>query len=119
VYTVANTVVTILRGTTYDDQGDVMDSGTIIQTNVPAQINAARTGTYGVRVFEPADPIPSTVRLFEGVFPSGTNIENTDQVRDQRSGNTYEVVSIIDTLWENLAPDLNAVLKRITATTQS
>jgi len=119
MYTLANTLVTILRGVAYDDEGDLMDSGTVIQTNCPAQINAMRNGTFGVRTREPADPVPSTVRLFEGVFPSGTDVENTDQVTDQLSGHVYEVVSLIDTLWENLQPDLNAILKRVTATTQS
>jgi hypothetical protein len=96
-----------------------MDVGTQIATGVIAQINAARVGTFGVRVYEPAGQEPSTVRTFEGILPSGTDVENTDQLVDERSGNVYEVVSIIDTLWENLQPDLNLVLKRVTATTQS
>jgi hypothetical protein len=111
--------VTILRGTTFDPQGDVEDAATQIATGVLAQINAARTATYGVRVSEPGASIPRTIRLFEGVLPSGTDIENTDQLVDERSGNVYEVVAVIDTLWENLQPDLNLVLKRVTATTQS
>jgi hypothetical protein len=114
VYTIANTTVTILRGTVYDPQGDVEDSGKQIATGIPAQINAARTGTYGVKTFEPAFPIPSTVRVYEGVMPSGTDVENTDQVVDETSGTVYEVISVIDTLWEFLQPDLNVVLKRIT-----
>ena len=119
MYTLANTKVTILRGTTYDDQGDIEDDGAIIATGVLAQINAARVGTFGVRVFEPASGTPSTVRLFEGVFPSGTDLQNTDQVQDEATGHIYEVVSVIDTQWENLQPDLNAVLKRTTSTTSS
>jgi hypothetical protein len=119
MYTVASTTVSILRGTTYDDQGDVEDSGSLIATGVLAQINAQRVATYGVKTYEPGTPVPSTVRLFEGVFPSGTDVENTDQIRDERSGRVYEVVAVIDTLWEYLQPDLNAVLKRITATTQA
>jgi hypothetical protein len=87
---------------------------------VICQINAARTGTYGVRVFEPGTTDPSTVRTFEGILPSGTDIENTDQLLDERNvNNVYEVIAVIDTLWENLQPDLVLVLKRITATTQS
>lgn len=119
MYTVANTTVTILRGTSYDDQGDIDDDGAIIATHVLAQINAARVGTFGVRVFEPAAETPSTVRMFEGVLPSGTDVENTDQLLDENSGRIYEVVTIIDTLWENLQPDLNLVLKRVTATVQA
>jgi hypothetical protein len=119
VYTLANTTVTILRGTTFDPEGDIEDDSTQIATGVLCQINAQRVATYGVRVFEPSSPTPSTIRLFEGVLPSGTDVENTDQLVDERSGYVYEVVSVIDTLWENLQPDLNLVLKRVTATTQS
>lgn len=119
MYTVANTLVTILRGVSYDDQGDIIDAGSPAHTNVPAQINAMRIGTYGIKVFEPGTQVPSTVRLFEGVFPSGLDIVNTDQVVDQSSQRVYAIVSLIDTLWENLQPDLNAVLKRVTAGTSS
>jgi hypothetical protein len=117
-YTPANTTVTILRGTSFDPEGDVEDVTAQIATGVLCQINAARNGTYGVRVFEPGTTEPSTIRTFEGVMPSGTGVENTDRLVDEKSGNVFEVIAVIDPLYEYLQPDLQLVLKRVTATTQ-
>lgn len=88
---IANTTVSILRGTAVDDFGDEVDTDSVIARKVPASIlerpvtggrpASGRTDTprtYALRIWR---RLPSPLR-------------QDDRVRDERSGLTYYVTTL-------------------------
>src|SRR5579872_3229980 len=116
MYAIANTTVNILRGTTTDSFGDVVDKPTAVYTNIIAFISyptmsPLRPIVLGSQVFEPAMPQPSTTRLAACSLPSGTDIRNTDQILDNMTGLTWEVYEVTTLGWAGASPDLVLTLK--------
>jgi hypothetical protein len=93
----ANTKVSILRGTGNDAYGDEIDTMTPYETDVPALLTEeAQT------VFDPATQEPRTVRTAMCYVPPWLDVLNTDQVYDQLTGDTFMVIDIVAQPW--LAP---------------
>jgi hypothetical protein len=92
----ANTKVTVLRGTGTDAYGDEIDVMTPLETDVPAMlVETAQT------VFDPATQEPRTVRTAECYVPPWLDVLNTDQVYDQLTGDTFMVIDIVAQPWRN------------------
>jgi len=124
MYAIANTLVTILRGTTVDSFGDVIDAPTAIYTNIIAFISyptmsPLRPIVLGSTVVEPAGPEPSTTRLAACTLPSGTDIRNSDQLLDQYTSLLYEVYQVTQLGRAGAVPDVIVSLKRVTTTEQA
>lgn len=92
---IPTTTVAILRGSTTDDHGDEVESTTAAYEGLPASI-MERTR----RVFGANEQQDRTVRLATGRLPAGTDVRDSDRIRDERTGHVY----VIDGLTENSSP---------------
>jgi hypothetical protein len=120
LYFIANTTVTILRGTATDNYGDVMDAGVPVYSGVIAFISVPsqspfRPIVFGATIYQPASEMPSTTREILCSLPGGTDITNEDQILDERTGILYtvELVSQLGMVG-GLLPDLQLTLRRVT-----
>jgi hypothetical protein len=123
MYAIANTTVSILRGTSVDSFGDVIDNPVAVYTGVLAFISAPtmsplRPIVLGSQVFEPGMPEPSVTRLFACSLPSGTDVTENDQIWDERNSVLYEVYEVTELGVAGATPDLTLTLKRVTTTEQ-
>lgn len=109
MYVVATCTASILRGTATDTYGDAVDSAVAIATGVLASIREQSRVAL-----DPATQEPRIVRYVEGVMPAGTDVTDTDQVRDDTHGVTYMVVAATQDRQPGFTPDLQLQLKRIT-----
>lgn len=110
---VANTTVSVLRGTTTDAYGDVQDASTPVFTGVPAVL--VETGR---NVMDPATQTPRTVRATTCVVPDGLGVTNADQILDETSGQKYAITEIVRPPTLMGAPvDIVLTLKRVTGLT--
>lgn len=120
MYAIANTTVTILRGTQPDGFGDIIDNPTPIAQHVIAFISyptmsPLRPIVLGSQVYEPAQPQgPTTTRLSVCTLPSGTDILTSDQVLDEFTNLLYEVYEVTTLGPAGAVPDIIATLKRVT-----
>ena len=112
---VANCTVSILRGVGYDEYGDISDDMAAVTPGIPAVlIETSRS------VFDPATQTPRTVRSATCRVPAWTKVLNTDELRNDLTGDIYSVEDITrpPTLMTTQAggrEDLVLTLRRITA----
>ena len=121
MYAIANTTVTILRGTILDSFGDVVDDPTPIVQHLIAFISyptmsPLRPIVLGSQVYEPAMPQPSTTRLSLCTLPSTTDIRTSEQVLDETTNLLYEVYEVTTLGVAGAVPDIVITLKRVTST---
>lgn len=108
MYVGATCTASVLRGTGTDIYGDVTDNATVAASGIVASIReTSRT------VFDPNTQEPLIVRSVEGVMPSGTDVVDTDRVRDDTYGVTYFVEAVTQERQPGFTPDLRLQLKRI------
>jgi hypothetical protein len=124
MYAIANTTVSILRGTRIDSLGDIVDAPVAVYTGILAFISQPtmsplRPIILGANIYEPATPEPSTTRLSACSLPSGTDVVNTDQILDEIYGALYQVYEVAQLGWAGATLDLVLTLKRVTTTEQS
>jgi hypothetical protein len=109
----ANTTISLLRGETVDEYGDVIDSNTPVFTGVPAVLVEQPGQTQ-----DPSNPTPRTIRAIKLVVPSFLGLLDTDRILDEPTGNTYIVITVTTPPTLMGAPvDTVARLKRVTANT--
>lgn len=109
----ANTTVSVLRGETTDEYGDLIDANTVVYTGVPAILVETSRQTS-----DPSNPTPRTVRSVMLTVPDWIGLLNSDRVRDDANQNVYMVIEVTKPPTLMGAPvDTSAVLKRVTATT--
>jgi hypothetical protein len=124
LYFMANTTVSILRGTGEDSFGDDTDAGTIIANGIPAFISSPGMSAFrpiilGTTVYPPGTEMPRTIRDATGILPGGTDVTYLDQILDEMTQLTYSVFLV--TQQGNVGGmlmDLQLTLRRVT-TTQS
>jgi len=103
---IATTRVAVLRGVSTDPFGDEIDADTAVATGIPASlVEMTRMSTT------PDDPTPRVVRYTVGRLPSGTDITETDRLRDEVTGRTYIVQSVSRPTGIGIQPDLRLDLK--------
>jgi hypothetical protein len=86
---IANTTISVLRGTTTNAFGDTIPSGTPVQSGIPVFI-----GETGRKVQDPSSSTPRTIRQVTGRVPAWAGIRNTDQLLDEKTGDTYMILSV-------------------------
>jgi hypothetical protein len=111
MYVIASCTASILRGTTTDQFGDTVDTGTVIATGIPFLIEETRQ-----REFDPATQQPRIVRGTDGVCQSDVDIKPGDQVRDDTHNILYFVLDVTQKGGAAWTPDLDVDLQRITPT---
>lgn len=109
VYVIATCTASILRGVGVDTYGDVTDTSVVTQSGVLASIREISRV-----VFDPNTQDPRVARITECVMPSGTDVQDTDQIRDDTYGVTYFVEDVTQDRAPGFTPDLKVQLKRIT-----
>lgn len=102
------TTVSILRGTTTNDAGDVLDSNTAVYTGILASVmERSRTGidtlTQDPRVYH-----YTTVRL-----PAGTDILDTDRLLDEKTGLIYTIADVARLASPVHTPDIRVDVNRV------
>lgn len=85
----ANTLVTIYRGTTSNQFGDLVDSNVPYITDLPATLIET-----GKSVQDPSTPTPRTIRQIYASVPEWAGVLNTDRLRDERTGDVYIIISV-------------------------
>lgn len=102
------TIVDVLRGTTVDEFGDVLDADTVVLTGIPASIIEQSRRVHG-----PKDSEDRIVRVLKCRMPNGTAVLKGDRLRDA-DGTLY----LIDSLYQQANPfwsqDLSLDLSRTT-----
>jgi hypothetical protein len=85
----ANTCLTIMRGTAANAFGDESDVGTPIYTGVPAAVVESSK-----QVFDPATQQPRTIRTSTAVVAGWVDVLISDTIMDEGSGNYYMINDI-------------------------
>lgn len=81
---------TIIRGTTTQDEyGDETTSDDTVYTAVLGSVIERRR-----TAFNPVDGRVATYRELTGRFPSGTDIQDGDRIKDEKTDTVYYVSSI-------------------------
>lgn len=107
----ANTTCSILRGTTFNFAGDEIDSNVPLITGLPVTLLET-----GKKVQDPSTSTPRTVRELYCSVPYWTDIQNTDRLKDERTGDIYMIISVTRPPTIIGAPvDLTLQLKRVSA----
>jgi hypothetical protein len=107
----ANTTATVLRGTTVNQFGDEIDANTPFISGLPVTLIET-----GKSVQDPSTPTPRTIRQIYCNVPEWAGILNTDQIRDERTGDTYIIIGVTRPPTIIGAPvDTVLQLKRVTA----
>ena len=79
----------IMRGYTEDLYGDKLPNEDPIHTNILGAVTERRRVN-----FEPGASRVGTVRELVGRFSSGTDIEDGDRIKDEKTGEVFHVVSV-------------------------
>jgi len=112
MYALCSTTVTILRGTTTNAYGDIVDDPTnsvVVARGVPARITVS-----SVRAYDPASSTLRVIQAVDGVVQSDTDIVDGDQLVDENTNATYSIESVTQDGGPAFVPDLELVLRRVT-----
>ena len=105
----ATTSVSVLRGETADEYGDVVDAATAAYENVPASIVEGMAKT----VTDPSTQTPRTIRPITAVLPAWADVLNTDRLQDA-AGTVYIIESVTAQPSLGYPPDTVLTLRRVT-----
>lgn len=109
----ANTTASVLRGTTSNQFGDVIDASTAVITGLP--VTLVETGKS---VQDPSTPTPRTIRQIYCSVPEWAGVTNSDRIKDEQTGDVYIIISVTKPPTIIGAPvDTVLGLKRVTAST--
>lgn len=86
---IPTTTVSILRGSTFTDAGDEIDSLTPVYTGIPASI--MERSRLGITV---STEDPRVYRYTIGRLPAGTDVVDTDLILDERTGKRYAIAAV-------------------------
>lgn len=103
----ATTRVSVLRGTATDAFGDVADTTTVHASGIPASLIES-----GRQAFNPVTGVPRILRTHVARLPPGTDLTETDRLKDEQTGAIYIVASVTRNANPVCAQDLRADLIR-------
>ena len=106
---IATTRLTVLRGTTTDAYGDEQDTDTPHATGIPASLTEQSR-----RVTTRDDPTPRIVRYAVARVTAGTDVQDQDRLRDERTGAIYIVEATSSMANPAATPDIRLDLRRTT-----
>lgn len=109
MYQIATTTASVLRGTSTNAYGDVMDTGAAYLTGLPAYLTESL-----VRVFDPASQTPRLVRTATAMLPFGTDVTENDQIHDEKTGVTYAIEAVVLANIPGRNFDVQLELRRVT-----
>lgn len=106
---IATTRISVLRGTSVDAYGDEVDIDTPVASGIPASLTEQSR-----RVTTRDDPTPRIVRYTVARVAAGTDIQDLDRVRDERTGAVYIVDAVSSMANPAVTPDIRLDLRRTT-----
>ena len=112
MYALATTTVSILRGTGYNDAGDLVDTQDVYKTGIVAALIEKNSTTW-----DAATQQRRTVRRINLTLPSTTDVLGSDQILDEETGYLYSITSLTQPNAVGIVPDLDLVLQRVTSVT--
>lgn len=83
------TTISVLRGTYQNDAGDTLDSDTAVYTGIPASLME--------RSRSDIDSTDQAMRVYTYTtcrVPAGTDVLQTDRIKDETSGRIYAIQSV-------------------------
>ncbi|MBA5222225.1 hypothetical protein [Streptomyces griseoaurantiacus] len=105
----ANTTISVLRGTTTDEFGDETDNASVAASGIPCSL------VEQVRqAFTPESPTPRVVRYTIGRVNADTDVREDDRVKDEYTGRVYIVQAVSQTGGLGMVNDLRLDLKYTT-----
>lgn len=108
MYAIATCSISILRGEANDlVYGDSYATSQVIATGVAASI-IERTQ----KIVTPGNAAPRIVRSIDGIVGSQTDITDADRIRDEKTGQVYVVVAVIDSALPGMSSDTQLELRR-------
>lgn len=108
MYALATCTTSILRGTSTDAYGDVIDNATVAASGIPASIIVSSRTVQ--------DSATQTSRVVETIhceMISNLDVRDTDQIRDDTHGITYAVQAVTQPNGPGITPDLQIELRRV------
>jgi hypothetical protein len=110
MYALASTTCSVLRGTTTNQWGDVVDdpNGSTVATGIPVAITVTSTRPYDATTQQ-----IRTIRTISGSIQSDTDIRETDRLRDDTTGVVYAVESVTQHMGPGFTADLELVLTQV------
>lgn len=107
MYAIASTTVSVLRGTTTNAWGDVLDddNATPVYTGLLAALSIERTQRHN-----PANQDVRTIRSISCAMQSNTDVREGDRLLDERTGALYAIESVTAPLGPAMSRDLQLVL---------
>ncbi|MFC5947073.1 hypothetical protein ACFQH9_02120 [Pseudonocardia lutea] len=109
MYALANTTVSVLRGSTVDEFGDETDNETVAASGIIANIRET-SSTFS----DPGSTTPRVVRNVTCKLPSTTDVTETDRIKDETSGVIYTINTVTQEGGPGRTPDLALLLERTT-----
>jgi len=88
MWAIPTTTVSVLRGSSTDAFGDVVDADTVAASGVPCSLLEQRR-----TVFTPAEGRVQQVLYFTARVPGDTVVLLSDRIRDENTGQVYRVDS--------------------------
>lgn len=107
MYATPTTTVSVLRGTTTDGFGDVVDGTTVAASGIPFSL-IERTRT----VFVPADNRVQQIAIITGRGPATMDVAAGDRLRDERTGLLYVIDNVSSQQNPAIMPDIRLDLRR-------
>jgi hypothetical protein len=104
-----NTTVTILGGSSDSDYGDVLDSDEPAGSGIPASIVEGRQ-----IVSTESDSQARAVRYYTGRLPFGTIVDDSNRLRDERTGDLYSIDNVTAPANPIFPQDVRLDLRRVT-----
>jgi hypothetical protein len=109
VIAIPNTTVSILGGDAPDsDFGDVLDSDTPAGSGIPASIIEGRQV-----VATESDPQARIIRYYTGRLPAGTEVNDSQKLRDEVTGFIYVIDNVTEPQNPVIPQDVRLDLRRV------
>jgi hypothetical protein len=109
VYSLANCLISILRGTTTNRYGDEVDNGTVVASGIPALVTETNRTVY-----DRASQEARIIRVSRGAVQSDVDIRDNDQIKREDTNTVYMVQSVTQPDGAGVTTDLVLELKRVT-----
>ena len=103
------TTVTVLGGTETGPYDDPAESNTEVATGIPASIIEGRQ-----IVATEADQQARVIRYYTGRLPHGTTVDDSQRIRDERTGDVYSIDNVTAPVNPIIPQDVRLDLRRIT-----
>lgn len=105
---IPTTTVSILGGSASSDFGDPIEGTTVAASGIPASIVEGRQ-----TVATESDPQARVVRYYTGRLPNGTEVNDSQRIRDDVTGDIYSIDNVTRPRNPVIPQDVRLDLRRV------